>query len=330
MLKHFVLAASAAALVLAGCTKVETVEIADQNLISFGDSFIGNPTKAVEEVTTTTIDHFYVYGHYGTNSSYTDNVFNNQYVSNATGEWTYSPLQPWEDEQDYIFAAYYVEGGESSPVTPTVTETTKGLTFTNYTIDKNYTYGDLLYDDNVTSNGSKDRAKVKFTFDHMLSWITFELKSGFAEGVILGLSNVEFYGMNSKATLTDGTWGAPTDQLTTGSGLQSNTTDIITGIKSAIAPESAVDGQLDWFVIPQSIADASTVYLKFTVTLSGNGLESISNKSFEVTAAIPAIEWEKGNHYTYTTTITGYDEYITFDAPTVTETWTEKGANLDL
>ena len=54
----------AAAVVMAGCSKTETVEMPDSAIIGFGNAYIGNPTqsRAVSTLTTDNINAFYVYG----------------------------------------------------------------------------------------------------------------------------------------------------------------------------------------------------------------------------------------------------------------------------
>ena len=62
-MKHFLLTAAAAAMVLAlgSCAKTEVTDVPDSRYIGF-DAFIWNPTKAVDEVKTDNIKSFYVFG----------------------------------------------------------------------------------------------------------------------------------------------------------------------------------------------------------------------------------------------------------------------------
>lgn len=317
----------AASLVLAGCAKTEVTNVSEAAYIGFDNAYVGNATKAINGINTDNIDHFFVFAQYGETN---EPVFTNQLVTNTDGEWNYTPLVPWVDGEDYLFAAYYIEGTDplADPLTGTVDFTNDGkLTFTDYVVDKD-NQSDLLYDGEVASSGSGTREKVQFSFDHLLSWITFDLKSGFDTDVTLTLSDVEFYGMNSKATYQqDGTWTEASEQIVEGLGMTSGEGDVITGIVSNDSPDAAINGALDWFVMPQIIA-AETVKLTFTVTLSGTGAANLGDQNtFEVTASIPGITWQKGYHYTYTATLTGSDKYITFDAPTV-NTWQDGGADL--
>lgn len=324
-MKHFLLTAAAAAMVLAlgSCTKTETVNVSDANYIGFDNAFVGNPTKAIDEVTTDNIDHFMVYGGYQDNQ-----IFSDVKVSkNSNGEWTYSPLQKWEDNQTYKFAAYYPE---TLTVTPTFDYATGSLTFTDVVVNNNLNQVDFIYDKSgdISSETNSPRAKVPFTFEHMFSMVQFTIKSGFAKDVVVGISNFKFYGMNSKSTLTDGVWATAKEPILVGNA-------ILLKNKNAQAAEAPVDYVDNCVVMPQTFADA-TVNVEFTVTLTsseenGGSLVDIPEKDriATITAAIPTYTWKPGFRYNYKVTIDGQNlDYITFDEPEVS-TWEDGNINLD-
>lgn len=325
-MKHLCLTAVAAAMVLAlgSCTKTETVNVSDANYIGFDNAFVGNPTKAIDEVTTDNIDHFMVYGGYGANQ----NLFNAVEVSkNSNGEWTYSPLQKWEDNQTYKFAAYYPQ---TLTVTPTFDYTTGSLTFTDVVVNNDQNQVDFIYDDSgeILSETNSPREKVPFTFEHKFSMVQFTIKSGFAEDVVVGISNFNFYGMNSRSTLTEGVWAQATEQIPVENAIQLKN-------ENAQAAETPVDYVDNCVVMPQTFGD-DIVYVEFTVTLTsteenGGSLAGISDEDRIATikAAIPADVWEPGFRYNYIVTIDGQNlDYITFDEPEVSK-W-EDYENIDL
>ena len=218
-MKKFLIIAAAAGTVLASCAKTETVEVSDAKFIGFDSAWIGNPTKAVEEVTTENIKSFKVYGGYETSGD----VFTagREVTPNSNGEWTYSPLVPWTDEQTYNFYAY-------SGVDVTLTYSyADGLTFTDVTVNNDKdTQKDFIYAKKIgVSSGAEGtvREKVQFTFDHLFSMVQFTIKSGFAEDVTLSISGLELYGLDSKATYNASgsadAWGTTSDALTEGSGI---------------------------------------------------------------------------------------------------------------
>lgn len=323
-MKHLCLTAVAAAMVLAlgSCTKTETVNVSDANYIGFDNAFVGNPTKAVAEVTTDNIDHFMVYGGYDGNQT----LFSGVEVSmNSNGEWTYSPLRKWEDNQTYKFAAYYPQ---TLTVTPTFDYTTGSLTFTDVVVNNTENQVDFIYDksDDIPSGTNSPRVKVPFTFEHKFSMVQFTIKSGFAEDVVVGISDFKFYGMNSKSTLTDGAWAAATDQI-----LENNA--IVLKNENAQAAETPVDYVDNCVVMPQAFEN-DVVLAKFTVTLTSTGtsLDNIpeDERTAEITAAIPKDTWDPGYRYNYIVTIDGQNlDYITFDKPEVLKWGDYENIDLD-
>lgn len=322
-MKHLCLTAVAAAMVLAlgSCTKTETVNVSDANYIGFDNAFVGNPTKAVAEVTTDNIDHFMVYGGYDGNQA----LFSGVEVSmNSNGEWTYSPLRKWEDNQTYKFAAYYPKDLD---VAPTFEYATGSLTFTNVVVNNTKNQVDFIYDKSaeISSRTDSPRAKVPFTFEHMFSMVQFTIKSGFPEDVTVGISGFKFYGMNSQSTLTDGQWSAATTQIALEDA-------IVLADDDAIAAATPVDYVDNCVVMPQAFEN-DVVFAKFTVTLTSTGtsLDNIPDgeRTAEITAAIPKDTWVRGYRYNYIVTIDGQNlDYITFDEPKVSK-W-EDYENIDL
>lgn len=322
-MKHLCLTAVAAAMVLAlgSCTKTETVNVSDANYIGFDNAFVGNPTKAIDEVTTDNIDHFMVYGGYDANQ----NLFNAVEVfKNSNGEWTYSPLQQWKDNQTYKFAAYYPQ---TLTVTPVFDYATGSLTFTDVVVNNTVNQVDFIYDESgeILSETNSPRDKVPFTFEHKFSMVQFTIKSGFAEDIVVGISDFKFYGMNSKSTLTDGAWAAATEPILVDKA-------IVLKNENAQAAETPVDYVDNCVVMPQTF-ESGVVFAKFTVTLTSTGtsLDNIpeNERTAEITAAIPKDTWERGYRYNYIVTIDGQNlDYITFDEPEVS-TWGDENIELD-
>ncbi len=318
-MKKFLIIAAAAGTVLASCAKTETVEVSDAKYIGFDSAWIGNPTKAVDEVTTDDIKSFFVYGGYTAD----DDVFENgrEVTPNANGEWTYSPLVKWEDNQTYNFYAY---SGVS--VTPAYSYS-DGLTFSDVTVNNTINQTDFIYAErtNIASEGEGTvRDKVQFTFDHLFSMVQFTIKSGFPEDVELQISDFELYGLNSKASFnatgTSDEWTTATEQLTEGNGI-----NLMLGVAQATDPTST-DYVDKCVVMPQTFT-GNTVKAKFTVTAPTS--ESIKTEvTKDITALIPADTWEKGYRYNYIVTIDGQTlDFITFDAPIVNK-WTDEDINM--
>lgn len=313
-MKHFLLTAAAAAMVLAlgSCAKTEVTDVPDSRYIGFDNAYIGNPTKAIAEISNATINHFMVFGGYQAGSSIFNNGTAQEVAPNSNGEWTYSPLVPWVDEQTYKFYAYAPKTIQGTPSY----DYTNGISFDGFVVDGLTNQLDFVYaasgDVSSGSEGSV-RPKVQFTFGHMLSMIQFTIKSGFPEDVKLNISDFKFYGMNSTCNFDNGSWGSSSEAI------QENT-PINLSDGFAQATETPADYADNCVVLPQTFS-ADVVCAKFTINVpvSTSIKTAIENKV--ITAKIPADTWEPGYRYNYIVTIDGQTlDFITFDAPKV-NTW---------
>ena len=188
---------------------------------------------------------------------------------------------------------------------------------------------DLLYDElRYTSKGEGvANDKMQFNFRHLLSIVKFTFKSGFGDGVTVTVSDMDFYGMNAKGTVTptdaDVAWNS-TAQINEGNGFklfgEANETN-----NSAVAAKTAYDNCI---VIPQTFGDNQTMIAKFTVNLTGEGLDDVTTTK-EITAYLPAGTWKPGFCYNYVATISGQTmNYIEFDAPLVSDWGYEDDINM--
>ena len=324
----------AALLALASCTNEETVSIPSTRSITFGSPYVGITTKAATATETNLAAlqaedaGFYAFGGYQS----VPEVFKNTHVTYAGGTWGYNPTSYWVIDENYKFLAYAPDMG----VTPTYNWGTSTdandatLTFTDVVVNNDQNQVDFIYDDSgeILSETNSPREKVPFTFEHKFSMVQFTIKSGFAEDVVVGISNFNFYGMNSRSTLTEGVWAQATEQISVGNAIQLKN-------ENAQAAETPVDYVDNCVVMPQTFGD-DIVYVEFTVTLTsteenGGSLAGISDEDRIATikAAIPADVWEPGFRYNYIVTIDGQNlDYITFDEPEVSK-W-EDYDNIDL
>ena len=325
-MKRFLLPAVAAAavLTLGGCTKTETVNVSNVNYIGFDNAYIGNPTKAVTEITDQNIDKFFVFG--GTEAQ--SDLFANVEVTKGQNGWTYVNQKEWEASTEYKFAAYYNDALLSNV---SFDYASGALTFTDFESSPAH-QADLLYDELTYTSKAEGTTndKMQFNFRHLLSIVKFTFNSGFAEGVTVTVSDMDFYGMNSKGTATPSesvcAWTANT-QLREGNGFslfgEGNQTNTAT---SGAEPTSAWDNCI---VIPQTWERKDVMVAKFTVTLTGTGLDDVITKTKDITAYLPADTWEPGCCYNYVATISGQTmDYIEFDAPIVTNWEDEDDINM--
>lgn len=318
MKKVIIAAFSVGAMVLAGCTKTEVTSISDSAYIGFDNAYIGNPTKAVTEINKDNIQKFYVFG--GTQAE--NDLFENVEVTKVTNGWDYLNHKEWEPSTEYKFAAYYNDALLTNTDNVSFDYASGALTFTDFESSPNHQV-DLLYDDLTYTSKAEGVAndKVQFNFRHLLSIVKFTFKSGFGDGVTVTVSDMEFYGMKTKGTVTptdaEVAW-VSTAPISEGNGFmlfsETNATN------SAVAAETAYDNCI---VMPQTFSDNRTMVAKFTVTLTGEGLDDVTTTK-EITAYLPADTWKPGFRYNYVATISGQTmNYIEFDAPLVSD-WDEE------
>lgn len=316
-MKHFLLTAAAAAMVLAlgSCAKTEVTDVPESRYIGFDNAYIGNPTKAIDEISSATIDHFRVSGGYdGTQ------VFNNRRVApNSNGEWTYSPLVEWVENQTYKFYAYAPESIMGTPAY----DYTNGLSFDGFVVDGSTNQLDFVYaasGDVLSGSEGSVRPKVQFTFGHMLSMIQFTIKSGFPNDVVLNISDFKFYGMNSTCDFDNGNWGTSSVKIE-----EVEPIKLKDGL--AKADQTPTDYADNCVVLPQAFS-AGVVYAKFTINVPVSTSIETAIEDKVITAKIPAYTWQPGYRYNYIVTIDGQTlDFITFDAPKV-NTWEDEGINM--
>ena len=179
MKKFLFLAIAAAA--MTSCSQDEVMEVAEKQAIQFGESFVGNATRAIDPShVATDINEFYVYGTLtgkGTNANRVDLYKGAKVERNGAQNgkaFTCNQTEYWTPDATYAFAAV----AHAKTVT-----CTNGLPSS---IDFDYTDGtvDLLYtktlnsvttDGSATPTGGVNNEKiVNFTFDHLLSKLQFK------------------------------------------------------------------------------------------------------------------------------------------------------------
>ena len=306
---------AAAAIVMAGCSKTETVEMPDSAVIGFGSAYIGNPTqtKAVSTLTTANIDAFYVYG--GHDNSLT-NTFDGTKVSKSGSTWSYSPVRYWDAGKSYNFAAYAPEiPAGKGPVS--TDEINRRLTFTDYVSGPDNQL-DLIYAVGVSVTAQQENnGPVSFNFQHLLSMIKFTFKSGFPVDVPVTVSGLKVYGMAAQGTYDNG-W-TPDGTQAVAEDTPFNEMVTTTAENKADASQATQAASVNFVVIPQS---GGTVTVSFTAAVS---LEAGNVKTKEFTTTlVPA--WDAGNCYNYVATISEQNmevQSITYGDPNVTE-WVEQ------
>lgn len=323
-MKHFLLTAAAAAMVLAlgSCAKTEVTDVPDSRYIGFDNAYIGNPTKGGlpqegQYGSGNGISQFFVFGN--TSASVDGIVFDDIRVYESNGQWVYDDLKQWKSGVTYKFAAYSTN--ENTPLdNVSFSYDDHKLTIPDFVSD-NSSQRDLLV---ATSSEdlNPDNVPVQFNFKHALAMIKFTLQSSLGDNNEITITDFKVTGINTKATLnvseSNGTtlsWGTASENSTA----FQNTNASMTATTSVPAVSD------EFVVIPQAITGNVTVTFKVAI-------EGVTQQPKELTATISNPSWRNGLRYNYVATITGTDvDVIEFSAPIIEDwdTYTDVPEDID-
>lgn len=274
-----------------------------QSAIGF-DSFVGKSTKA--DVSTSTLDQFYVYGYTwkAGNSEPGVAVFTKQEVTHNTsdGACTYAPLRYWIAGNNYCFTAIGPNdtGWEYTPGEHLATATNPNangcgtIKFNNSTAAANV---DLIAAYSAVTNAAANQSIVGFTFKHLLSRVRFKFENHFASsGVALQISNISLT-VDTEATynMSEGT---PTWTKTA-----SNSTMSIPFTKAS--NQAYCTNESPWTTIHKYILPLQEAYVvTFTVNMFSvdNNTEPatyISTGTSNKTVTLPSTAFTPGYSYEF-------------------------------
>ena len=290
------------ALVLAGCTQSEVLNISSDRAIGF-DAYTGKGTRAVNDITgggnanATGFNKFIVYGSYVNSEDQKTVVFDGVEVSyitpsSETPSWRYTNEQYWQNG-NYKFAAYS-DGNGALSSGPTASYTHDGgLQIENYVVGEK----DLIFATqtaNVT-NKAEYSDPVNLTFSHLLSKVKFTFTETFADNLTVEVSNLKI--VNSK---TKGTYKYDTDAYKWEIGTDTKEITYKTLVVStSYTPEEC-------YVLPQSTTGLTA---SFTVTVKDALDAVVMSKDFTGKDAVSlnvtnATKWQNGYAYNYTAELT--------------------------
>ena len=335
-MKKLIFAAFAAgAMVLAGCTKVEVKDVPETRAIGF-DNFVSNSVKSIDN--SQALEKFYVFG--GTSTD-TD-IFANEEMSvswnSNDATVTYSPQRFWVANETYQFAAYsndndIVDGvtpatpgtiGEDAALHLSIPYTTDGTTDLVYAQSENISY---------KWEAANDPETVNFTFYHVLSNIQFQFTKGTdLDDITVAISELKFTGIKTSGTFT-GTdlSGSAQYPFTTWTTSGNNGVQNVTFTTNSTSENSGTINSVPLYLIPQT---ANSLEITFTLTPTSTETTGLQEKSFKVTLPAPGPDsnnnWNPGNSYIYTATITAetFDaKPIVFDVTEVKD-WTDNTVDI--
>ena len=315
-MKHQVFLLAADAAVAAGCTKSETVGSADGKWIRFDNAFVGNATKAITALDNEKITKMYVFG----TSTSDEDLFQNQEVKRQGDSWVYSPLVEYKSGETYTFAAYS-DGNNKINNGVSWNGSEKKLSISDYSVSDEK-QNDLVV--SIASNVeavSNSNAKVAFTFSHALAKIKFTIKSELGDDDPITITAFKVgvnHNMCTTGNLTFTNSDTPTSTWDTQDKAKGQLGANFTETAQTTAPR--VSDEL--VVIPQEIGSLS---ISFKAKFGEEGEEK------NIQGTISSVDWEAGNCYNYTASITGKQmDVIQFDVPTVSEWKPEMPGNVTL
>ena len=337
-MKKLIFAAFAAgAMVLAGCTKVEVKNVPENRAIGF-DNFVSNSVKSIDN--SQALKKFYVFG--GTSTDI--DIFANEEMSvswnSNDATVTYSPQRFWTANTDYQFAAY----SNDNTIIDGVTLATPGTIGTIDALHLSIPYTtdgttDLVYaQSDKTSynwNGADDPETVNFTFYHVLSNIQFQFTKGTdLDDITVAISELKFTSIKTNGIFTGTDLGGSTQYpFTTWNTTSGNSgNQDVTFTTNSTNDNSGTINSVPLYLIPQT---ANSLEITFTLTPTSTETTGLQEKSFKVTLPAPGPDsnnnWNPGNSYIYTATITAETfnaKPIVFDVTEVKD-WTENTVDIE-
>ena len=217
---------------LASCNKAEIIETNPDSIITFGEAFVDNATKATDPTygTVNKLTKFNVYGTV-TGTAGTVNIFDGVEVTGTVGatEWSYDEQynQYWIPGADYDFVGIVNADAvaQNSLKMPTsITYNTVGQK-------------DLLYATDHVEDATAEQQVVNMTFSHLLSKVQFTVTSNTAGGYYHNVTGIKVSNFATGTyTINGGTWAGTTpkdiefgsvDEVTAASGAKTNATQML-------------------------------------------------------------------------------------------------------
>lgn len=179
---------------LTSCTQNEVLDVPESKLIAF-DSFVDKPTRAINDVSESNFDKFYVdcqmdnlNGTFNPGTRYFNNVevsrtkkLDNDVPTNEWTSFTYSPAKEWILGKSYRFAAYISGYGNAAssnnlfafyPKMTVSTEETWGYKLSNVGAGTVDLAAAVAEQKNPTTTADVQNP-VNFTFEHLFAKVIF-------------------------------------------------------------------------------------------------------------------------------------------------------------
>lgn len=316
---------------LASCNNDEIVNEAPKTPITFGNTFVENATRAIDNTYSNTnlFTSFKVYGAVKSSTiqnAQTVNIFKGVDVTSSNGVWSYNDTykQYWVADCSYEFAAIVdgtvPENGYDANGMPTrITYDASGK--------KDLCYAETTADtgnDAVPTSGVNSEKKVNFTFNHLLSKAQFTAKNTISTNTenikyTYQVRNVKITNAYKTATYTIETssWGnhALDESYVVEFGNISNATSSNDPNNAiSIKGNASATSHKQMLLIPYNYT-STNLTITFTVDLSLNGT-LLHTKDYTKYASV---NLEAGKAYNFVIKLGTPGQQINFTVETLTE-----------
>lgn len=342
MKKYFAIAA-AAAVVLAGCAKVESYKVVENDNVPIGftnyvpKSLVkADAANYVAGATLINNAEFDVWGWYTANGTSFDGTNGTKFFSNwytvkyqggnvgtdgsVNGYPDGARYWPSGDTPDYLhFYAYYPSNKG------TITAPAAGLGAFSFTAEAaaadqvDFMVADVVKDQVYGNTNSTFDGTVNLTFKHQLTKVQVKFKT--TQAVVddpntdIKVTSAAFGKINNTGTLTasyDGT--ATATAWSAVSGAADYTIAVPAGNLTATAANSGNDADDVFLLVPQTMlanTDANAQYITVTWTVTTDGIPTTNTRKIYLDDCVTTdggstaanIDWEKNNFVTYVITI---------------------------
>ena len=263
---------------LASCNKAEIIETNPDSIITFGNAFVENATKATDPTYSGTAEltSFKVYGTV-TGTAGTVNIFDGVEVTGTVGatEWSYNEQynQYWIPGADYDFVGIV----DADAVAQNDLKMPTSITYN--TVGQK----DLLYAKDHVEDATANQQAVNMTFSHLLSKVQFTVTSNTAGGYYHNVTGIKVSNFETGTyTIADGSWTGTTAKYIEFGSVENVTATDVNGKTNTT----------QMLLVP----NAATFDVTFTVDLYKNG----TKLGTETKTIAVENDLVKGNAYNFT------------------------------
>lgn len=330
-MKKSIFLLAAGALALTACTSEEILESGNQgNVIGF-ENVVSKQTRAdVVDLDYGTLKHFNVFGYYtAPNDTVTAiGVFDDQDVSNETGEWSYGEHRYWVPGATYYFYAYSCDNSPLSESFGKFSIDLRGKTpeerafkIKDYVCDETHQH-DLIFaaPASIEAQPKGSNSPVSLKFNHLLAKVNATFTSKFPHIYNVEISDVKIEGIRNSGDYSAAkkTWTTKVDGDNPKVNLWINSEEkdkcLTVSDTSSATTNSA-------YVLPYTYtegdANATNVTIKFDIAVRDTESNVVILSRHMSGTWIPT--WETGHKYTYNIVIDGSTAQLDVIAFEVTE-----------